>query len=263
MNRSWWAVLVLATTALAGCSKDAPSADPAVECDGMFADGVCTPHTEPFVNLTGLADTVPAYTSVAFSWSLDNGTRGTASQPVHSMDNRIVAIDDGTVPTNTTDPRNDLPGVQLAIAEHQNLPGEFEGQFLWETPGDTVAMWGYMRIEGIHIWQHLQNVTITEVAPSTTVHTITFSGPQPAVDESNLRIAVGDAVQFSNTAPWDYTVTFTDCTDLTVGSVAADGTSSELVLVAPRTCNWVANTVLSAGPSDPGELSGKVVVSTA
>lgn len=260
MTGKGWIGLMVLSVALAGCG-DSGDDGPSLEelCDGFFADGVCTPHTEPSIRINDLATSIPAYTRIAFTWSLDNGTRGAEGAPVHSMDNRIVAIADGTVPTNTTDPRTDLPGIELSVAEHQNLPAEHSGEFSWETPGDTLVIWGYMRIEGMHIWQNLQSVTVTEPLPSGTTHTVSLSaGPPPTADNTNLRIVVGDAVAFQDDSPWGYSLSW-DCADLPGG----DAASFSAVFVEPRTCNWTANTPLAGGGSDPGALTGQVVVGKA
>lgn len=256
--------LMLAVVALSGCSDDGGDApaDPAETCDGIFdeATETCTPHVEPTVVVEGLGDSVPAYVKNTFTWSLDNGTRGDAQQPVHSMDSRVLAVTDGTTPTNTTEP--DSVGREVATAAHQNLPQQFEATFSWDTVGETVSLWGYMFIDGVHQYNQIKQVTVVEPPRTSVTQPVAISaGPPPTVDDSDLRIGVGDAFQFSSDAPYPYTVSF-DCSN---GVTIADqdlsgGSGPETPIFQPTNCDWVATSPLGATDNDPLQVSGSIAV---
>lgn len=256
-----WLVALLAAVALAGCSSDdAPKQSAEDLCDGYLdAEGVCQAHVEPAIVLTGLPETVSAYVTTPFAWALDNGTRGLPGEPVHSMDSRIIAFTDGTVPTNATGP--DV-GTEIAKQEHKNLPDAFEGQFTWAMPGETVTLWGYMLIDAVNTWNELLTISVIEPPATGTVHTITIEqGPPPALAEgdNDITIFVGDAVDWDDqNAAYDYTITF-DCNK---GESPADVTpGTQVVFTTPAACSWVAKTPLSDQAEGTGDLSGTIRVS--
>ena len=256
--------LMLTVVALSGCSDDGGDApvDPAETCDGIFdeATGSCTPHVEPVVILQGLGDSVPAYVKNTFTWSLDNGTRGDAKQPVHSMDSRVLAVTDGTTPTNTTEP--DGVGREVATAAHQNLPQQFEATFAWDTVGETVSLWGYMFIDGVHQYNQIKQVSVVQPPRTSVTEAIAISVMgQPAVDKGDLRIGVGDAFQFTTDSPYPYTVSF-DCNN---GVTIADqdltsGSGPETPIFEPTNCDWTASSPLAAAGTDPLAVTGSIAV---
>lgn len=256
--RFLWVTLVLLATALAGCADDdGKKVDPASQCDGILQeDGSCMAHVEPHIALEGLPDSFGAYSKVAFTWRLDNGTRGSESEPVHSMDSRILVDVVAGAVTNETGP--DDWGMEVARQEHQNLPGSFEAMLSWSEPA-TLYLKGFMLIEGKNVWNDLGTVDVTAVQPTGNLTTITISqGPPPALDQTETRILVGDAVVFQNDASLDYTAVFTCSDGVAVPELAVgmQGNSPQVVFLEPTRCTYVLQSSLSATGVDPAELSG-------
>ncbi len=261
--RTPWIALLLVSTVLAGCSDDGgETVDPAAECDGIYdaATGACAPHVEPSVVVEDLPDSMGAYSTVAFTWRLDNGTRGMGAAPVHSMDSRIVASTDSARPTNATGP--DDWGVEVAREQHQNLPGSFEGSLTWDEVG-TVYLQGYMLIEGENVWTDLGSIEVTEAQPTGDTTTVNVTaGPPPAVDVSQAGLVVGDALVFDNQGPVDYTAVFTCSDDVTVPEIAvgANGQSQAFVFTMPTNCDYTLQSTLAQTGQDPLGISGQVNV---
>lgn len=255
------AVLVMSTMALAGCSGDKDTGPTPEElCQGIWTGDACMPHIEPHVMVDGLDDQVTAYQSESFTWSLMNGTRGDPSHPVHSMDSRIVAIVDGTVPTNATEP--DGVGTLIAQQEHKNLPDNFTATFTWSTVGDQVSLWGYMRIDGVHTWNQVGNVSVVAPEPTGVTKTVTFSqGPPPGASPTEMTLNLGDALNFENqNALYGYDVAFSCNQGFTVDgfNVGAGSTSAAITFLQPTGCSWTATSPLTS--AGQGDLSGRVTV---
>ncbi len=258
--RTLWIALVVLATALAGCSDDTKApVDPATECDGIYADDVCTPHVEPRITVSGLPPSIGAYSTVAFEWSIDNGTRGTASEPVHSMDSRILVSNEAGTVSNMTGP--DEWGMELAREQHQNLPGSFEASLSWETM-EMLYLRGYMLIEGENVWTDLGTINITAVEPTGKVAVVSIEGVPPGLDESTVGIVVGDAFMISNGQPTDYTAVF-DCSNgVSVPELAvpASGDSDVVLFDAPTSCSYTLQPALLSGSSSPLDIDGTVNV---
>lgn len=257
-----WIVLVVLSTALAGCSDGGDEkVDPASLCDGILQDdGTCAPHVEPRVVVEGLPDSFSAYSKVPFTWRLDNGTRGTPAVPVHSMDSRILAGTESATVTNATGP--DDWGVEVAREQHQNLPGSFEATLSWDEPA-TLYLKGYMLIEGENVWTDLGMVDVTPVQPTGNQTTVTVSGPPPALDSTETSITVGDALVFQNDSPVDYTAVFECSNGVTVAEAAVgmQSSSAAIAFLEPTSCSYTLQSALGgAGAPDPAELSGRVNV---
>ena len=252
------AAVAMLAVMFAGCSDKDPGPSAEELCEGIFADGVCTQHTEPAVAITGLDSSVSAYLRHDFTWYLDNGTRGVAPEPaVHSMDSRIVAVTDGSMPGNETLP--DAFGTQVARQEHKDLPDQFTAQFSWNEVGATVTLWGYMLIDG-GVWNLITNITIVEPPATGITQNVTFdAGPPPGASPSNLPMQLGDGIQFINeNAALGYTITFGCGIDAI--SVDPDSTSPTVVIKRPMTCQWEATSDLAEFGITNADLDGQFTV---
>ncbi len=253
-----WVWLVVAMTALAGCTSEEEDTGP--KClENQFEDamGNCIDHVEPAIVLTGLPEQLTRYFSVDFTWALDNGTRGT-DEVVHSMDSRILASMNATVTDNTTAP--DDWGTQIARQEHKDLPDEFTASLRWDEVG-TLYLKGYMLIDAKHVWIDLGSIQITDVVASGNRTTVTISSGAPSLSERETTVTVGDGVTFDNQHEFiAYTLTFEgdDCPN--GGSIAA-GSTLDVDFVVPGSCPYTLTT--AASPTiEQGDLSGKVTVGT-
>ena len=255
--------LLLVSVALAGCSGDddkGPSAEEQCAVDDRLWTGTeCTDHTEPTIVLDGLESTLSAYISYPFTWTLDNGTR-TAQ---HSMYSTIQAVTDGTVPTNTTDAETSPIGTEIITKTHQNLPSPLEGSFSWDTPDQTVVLWGYMRIDGQHLWQQISEIMVT-TPPATGQDTTVTISLDPAAggivhDGADVQIGLGDGVIFKNDAPFEYVIDLSDCGEGTI-TVGGQSSSSSVEFFAPDNCDWTGATQLgtAGAPADPGAIDGSI-----
>lgn len=256
--------------ALAGCSgggDDGPSVEE--QCgldDKLWTGSECIFHTEPSIMVSGLDDSVQAHLKHAFTWKLDNGTRG-GDEVVHSMDSRIMATTSGDLPTNMTEP--DAFGTEIAVEAHKDLPGEFEGEFSWPEAGASVKLWGYMLIDAKHVWNPITTVNVVSVEPNGDIRTITISGTPPAADQTSTQFLVGTGLNFQNDLPaptvMSYTVSFTCSNGVTIAPVTVDAgaTSSTIDFLEPTRCDWVANSQGAATGSDPFSIEGAVIVSAA
>ncbi len=258
--RFLWVTLALLATALSGCSDDGDKpVDPALDCDGIFADGMCSPHIEPKIVVMDLPESFGAYSTVSFTWSLDNGTRGTDSVPVHSMDSRILVSNEAGTVSNMTGP--DDWGMEVAREQHQNLPGTFEGSISWDAV-ETIYLRGYMLIDGVNTWTDLGTVDVTAPEPTGQVVLVTVGGPPAALDNSAAGMTVGDGFQIKNDQAYDYTAVFTCSNEVTVAELAvpASGSSDVVVFEKPTNCDYTMQPSLLAGNATPLDLEGKVNV---
>lgn len=268
MSRTWTIAAALAAVALAGCSDGGGSESTTPECDTathyLDAQGVCVPHDEPRLVVEGLPDEVQQYMRYLFTWSLDNGTRGTSADPVHSMDSRVLASEEDAPTTNQTGP--DDWGTEVAREQHKNLPdGPFDGQLVWDTVG-TLYLKGYMQISGQNVWQDIGTIEVVAVQPTGVVADVTIEqGPPPALSESEVGIKVGDGVKWVNeNAIYGYTIEFDCGTGPSVDpvSVAAGAESETVVFLEPANCDFTAQTDASDAGVGEGDLSGTVNVNT-
>lgn len=254
---------LLVAVALAGCTdNNASSGEPTCPPETHFrdAEGACVPHVEPRMSIEGLPAAIEQYQAVSFTWALDNGTRGAPGAPVHSMDSRIL-LGNATEPvTNTTGP--DDWGTQIAREEHQNLPGQFEASFSWEAP-ETLAVRGYMRIDGEHLWYDLGTLIVEPVSATGNTTTISISGTPPSLSESNVGIRIGDGVSWDNeNTLYGYTIEFSCNNGVTVDpvEVPAGGSSAAVVFLELTNCDYTATTTGSGSGLTQGDLSGKLNV---
>ena len=209
-----------------------------------------------------LPDSFSAYSTVTFTWHLDNGTRGTVAVPVHSMDSRILVGTESVTVTNATGP--DDWGMEVARQQHQNLPGSFEASLSWDEPA-TLYLKGYMLIDGENVWTDLGSVDVTLVQPTGNVTTVTIQqGPPPSLDSTETGLLVGDAIVFQNDGPVDYTAVFTCSDGVTVGPVAVgmQATSQQVVFLEPTSCDYTLQSALGdvGVDPDPAALEGRVNV---
>lgn len=257
-----WTALVFLSVSLAGCSDGGgEKADPTSLCDGIYEDGVCTPHVEPRVVVEGLPDSFSAYSKATFTWRLDNGTRGEPGAPVHSMDSRILVDTEAGTVTNATGP--DDWGQEVAREQHQNLPGSFQASLSWEEPA-TLYLKGFMLIDGENVWTDLGTVDVTEVQPTGKETTITVEqGPPPALASSGASITVGDHVVFQNDSPVDYTAVIT-CGGAEMAPVAVpmQASSQQVLFLVPGSCDYVLHSAFGDNGVDPDplELTGTINV---
>lgn len=260
--------LLLLTVALSGCTggdDDGPSAEE--QCgidDRLWTGDECVDHTEPSVIVDGIPSEAIAYITYSFNWTLDNGTRPSDNGEVHSMHSSIHALTAGdSQPSNTTNPEDAPVGTEIVVQTHQNLPSELSGQFTWETPGDNLVLWAYMRINGEHIWQQLSQVSVMEPPRTSETATITIT-LDPAsggvvVTGDDVAIGLGGAVQFDNQTPWTYEIDMSDCGESDV-SLAGQSTGSEIAFFAPDSCSWSGASPLGAvaGGNDPAAITGDI-----
>lgn len=261
--------LLLVSVALAGCSGDddsGPSAEEQCALDErLWTGSECIDHTQPHIVLDGLPETASAYIPYTFNWTLNNGTFPSANGEVHSMYSTLLGVTDGTVPDNTTDAETAGIGTELVTKTHQNLPVDLDGEFAWDVAGETVAIWGYMRIDGQHIWERLTQVqVITPPATGdTTTVTIALDPASGGIvhDGGEIAIGLGDGIVFQNDALFDYTIDLSDCGEGTI-TVSGQSSSSALEFFEPQTCDWHGDTPLGANgaPVDPGEIDGSIRV---
>lgn len=242
---------LLVAAAFAGCADEGGPETAAAQCqETEFEDaaGVCQPHVEPTIVLSGLPDSVQQYTKVEFRWALDNGTHGQEA-PVHSMDSRILVSPSEDPVDNTTGP--DAWGTEVARQQHKNFPDNFTATFSWDDVG-LLHVKGYMLIDAKDVWVDLGTIDVMQVAASGQSQTVTISGPPPELQDADPTITVGDAVIFDNTDPvLSYTVTF-DC-GLPDLQVSAGSASDAVVFLEPGQCGYTASSPLS-------DLQGKIQV---
>lgn len=261
--------LLLLSVALAGCSGDddkGPSAEEQCAIDARLWTGTeCIDHTEPHMMVDGLPETASAFLTYNFNWTLDNGTYPSGNGEVHSMYSTLIGVTDGTVPDNTTDAETAGIGTELVTKTHQNLPVDLAGEFSWDVADETVAVWGYMRIDGEHVWELIQEVSV--ITPPSTGETTTVAiSLDPAAggivhDGGEVAIGLGDGVAFNNGAAYEYVIDLSDCGAGTI-TVAASSTSNPIEFFEPQNCDWTGSSPLGANgaPADPGEISGSIRV---
>ncbi len=249
--------LLAATVMFAGCTGgDEGPTTPA--CDETMnyidAEGVCTPHVEPTMIVSGLPDTVAQFTPVEFAWALDNGTR----MAVHSMDSRILVSNEDMAVTNTTGP--DDWGTQVVKETHKDFPQNFTSTFVWDEV-ETLYVKGYMLINAVNVWVDLGTIDVAAVTATGNRTTIEISGTPPAVDANEVAITVGDGVTFDNQLSYEVTLSWTCTNGVTPadGAIAA-GASKNVDFTTLTSCTYTLNSPLAASGQDPLAISGKKVI---
>lgn len=224
MTRTLWVALLVAMTALAGCTDDgddAPAALTEEDCaaqglelgtiEAMGEDG--TPTTEvacvepgPPATLTieDLPASVSAYTNVVFRWVLNTPS----DDEMHTMDTQ-VRFETGARASTTSDDelgKPDTYGENVAQMEHQNFRDgqSYEASFTPTEPG-TIYFRAFALVNGENIWSPEYTLEVGPIEPTGVTHTITLSGVglpvASSADPSSLTIGLGDGVQWTTDDP--------------------------------------------------------------
>lgn len=203
-------------------------------------ESACPALVKPHVDFTPPAGAV-AYHPVKFTWTVSAGnyTGGHTMLTSIRMSHHPIGL------ANLTKP--DDYGIELAKVAHQDLPAIGAGSYNGFTAPATVYLRAYATIRSNELpdadyWSPEYAFTIAPVAPTGNVTLVTHpagpavGGQGGTLDKTTVKLALGDAISFKNLDAIPHTFTFaTGPVKLDAVTVAADGTSPNLVLTVPGT----------------------------
>lgn len=260
MHKALLSLAILTALAFAGCAGDKHSSvDPATCPDGtvLTSEGIealpdhhgagfnatDTCPVPPKVSLIGLPSTLGAYSTAAFTWSIDNGSVPKG----HSM-LATLRFAPASVPSNLV-ALDKYPG-ELVKREHQNLPVAYKGNVTFNDPG-TVFVRAFAAVQGAgyerrEFWSDEVRMEITPVAPTGKVVDFTIEAGAPLagqVSPDQAILVLGDAIRVVNEDPVARSCTWTSGPVATESLGDGEGDAESVVMVVPGAYEYECNTV--------------------
>ncbi len=269
-----WVVLLLATTALAGCS-DAPerSVDGGHDhgafhtCpDGTVIDpGAYADHHEPDFDPASKCPAPDASARVTLRVDAADAASATAYQPVTLRWDVTPAGDaTGVSESQVRSSREDAAAPEAPeaygelVAEATDREAPFEAVAEWTPVEDGVYfLRAHARVGDDVVWSDAVRVEVAPVAPTDVVHTITINTgtTEPELDPADLEVVVGDAVQWQNTDPaLTYAIASSDGPSSFDGTADPNAPSDDVVFLRAGTWTYTVTDAL-LGRSASGTIT--------